>query len=93
MPLEKQALFERGKLFCSPAVMDVVPRVKIATSLSKHLSGDWGECCPADASMNDWAVRDGFCVCSVYQSYDGTEFWITTDGDRSSTHVLLPSEY
>ena len=36
---------------------------------------------------------DGGRIFSAYHLDDGTKIWIITESDRSSTCVLLPSEY
>ena len=36
---------------------------------------------------------EGFRLLSVYEDSEGTRFWVITEADRSSTTILLPSEY
>ena len=61
--------------------------------LAKHLAGDWGEVCKADASENNLSVKQGFRILSAYRLNTGVKIWIITEADRSSTCVLLPDEY
>ena len=50
---------------------------------------------PEDAKENERSVRDGYRLLSSYQvGEEGEErIWIITEADRSSTCLLLPSEY
>lgn len=64
--------------------------------LRRHSSGDWGEVCVADARENERALKTGLRVLSVYEVNPcgaSRRVWIITEADRSSTTILLPSEY
>jgi len=61
--------------------------------LQKHQQGDWGEVCKDDAKENELSVREGFRILSAYRTAKGEKIWIITEADRSSTTILLPSEY
>ena len=61
--------------------------------LARHLSGQWGDLDAHDQQANDAALRDGSRLLSAYTLDDGTRIWVLTEADRSSTCVLLPSEY
>jgi hypothetical protein len=61
--------------------------------LSRHVAGDWGTVCPADAAENELSLKEGFRILSAYALKNGTRIWIITEADRSSTCILLPSEY
>jgi hypothetical protein len=70
----------------------------IRSCVSRHLSGDWGDCCPSDAGLNDAALQGGGRLFSVYLIPAGLfpaerHVWIITESDRSYTTVLFPSEY
>lgn len=83
--------------------------VEPAELLSRHQSGDWGQLSREDAQANDDAVKFGDRVLSAYelplapagQPGEDAEAgapardraWVITEADRSSTCVLLPSEY
>ena len=60
--------------------------------LKRHASGDWGHICAADAKLNDDAVKNGGRVLSIYKVGDES-IWVITEADRSSTCILLPSDY
>jgi hypothetical protein len=61
--------------------------------LGRHVAGDWGQVCAADAAENELSVNEGFRILSAYTLNTGTRIWIITEADRSSTCVLLPDEY
>lgn len=60
--------------------------------LARHQEGDWGDVPPEDARENARSVEYGWRVMSSYE-VAGEKLWIITEADRSSTCVLLPSEY
>ena len=61
--------------------------------LARHQSGDWGIVCEADKKENDFSVKNGFRILSAYKTLQDVKIWIITEADRTSTTVLLPSEY
>lgn len=61
--------------------------------LYRHARGDWGDLDPFDKEQNDQAVERGERVLSAYHLKTGVKFWIITEADRSSTTILLPTEY
>jgi len=61
--------------------------------ISRHLKGDWGECCEEDRQANEDALQNGERLFSVYRTAKGAKIWVITEADRSSTCVLLPGEY
>lgn len=63
------------------------------TFLARHLLGDWGELSEADCRENELSLLHGFRILSAYTLKNGTKFWIITEADRTSTTLLLPSEY
>ena len=95
--------FESGELFMSSRVFDVTCEFApfgefFRSCVSRHLSGDWGDCCPDDASLNDAALVDGSRIFSVYHIPDGlcgleSKIWIITESSREYTTVIFPSEY
>jgi hypothetical protein len=90
------ALFPLGRVVATPGVLDVL--VETGTDarvlLARHQSGDWGEVPPEDARENRISVERGFRVLSSYPIGEtGAKVWIITEADRSSTCLLLPSEY
>lgn len=61
--------------------------------LRRHMSGDFGDVSEEDLRENELSLREGFRVLSAYRTAKGQRLWIITEADRSSTTILLPSEY
>ena len=87
------AKFDLGRLVATPNALAQVSHEEILASLSRHVRGDWGDCCPDDKAANDAALFDGTRLFSVYHTATQTKFWIITEADRSVTTVLLPEDY
>lgn len=87
--------FPLGAVVATPAALDALTQVEETAIpyLRRHLLGDWGDCCSEDKAANDLALTDGSRIFSVYHLRDKTKIWIITEADRSSTCVLLPSDY
>ena len=87
-------LFPLGRVVATPAALEVLEASGVAPAhlLERHRSGDWGEVPVEDARENRYSVEHG---CRIMSSYPvGQErVWIITEADRSSTCLLLPSEY
>jgi hypothetical protein len=64
-----------------------------ATLLKRHLTGDWGEVDEHDRRENERSLAEGCRLLSAYTLSTGAKLWIITEADRSSTTLLLPSEY
>ncbi len=86
----------------SPGVILITPGARdallttgevIESFLNRHLSGDWGDVDPHDLQANNDALLYGNRLLSVYYLADQSTIWIITEADRSSTTILLPSEY
>ena len=61
--------------------------------LARHLRKDWGDLSAEDRQENEWSLRKGFRLLSAYHTRLGEKLWIITEADRSTSTVLLPSEY
>lgn len=61
--------------------------------LSKHQSGDWGIVGNEDWQENEFSLKNGYRLLSVYLTANGEKLWIITEADRSVTTILLPEEY
>jgi hypothetical protein len=59
----------------------------------RHVAGDWGEVNEHDRRENELSLREGYRLMSVYTLPNGVKLWCITEADRSSTCLLLPSEY
>ena len=87
-------LFDLGRIVATPAALQAleVSSVSPAQLLARHQSGDWGEVPREDARENERSVKHGFRIVSSYHAGE-ERIWIITEADRSSTCLLLPSEY
>ena len=86
-------LFNLGTLAVTKAAVDALCAGDVASALTRHAYGDWGEVCADDAADNDRAVMVGDRLFSSYRSKRGEPFFVVTEFDRSVTTVMLPSDY
>ena len=84
--------FKLGNIVQTMGASEILHPIRVAACISRHHSGDWGDVCDEDKQVNDFAVENGERILSSYED-NKTKFWIITEGDRSSTCVLLPGEY
>jgi hypothetical protein len=87
--------FSLGQTFITPGAEEAL-QIAGQTAiefLRRHMSCDWGELSAEDLCENDFSLRNGFRLMSNYRTREGLQLWIITEGDRSATTVLLPSEY
>jgi hypothetical protein len=85
--------FVLGELVITPAALQAVPAEEIYRGIDRHVCGDWGEVSDADRVENEFALRHGLRLLSVYEMQSGVRFWVLTEGDRTATTVLLPGDY
>jgi len=89
--------FPLGRIVGTPDALAAVKPERILECLARHARGDWGDVCAEDAAENNLSSREGFRILSVYlideSDPNSEKFWIITEADRSSTCVLLPSNY
>jgi hypothetical protein len=87
--------FEPGRVVATPGALGPLEEAgaDAPALLSRHLRGDWGEVPKEDARENERSLKHGFRVLSSYPLRTGAKLWIITEADRSSTCLLLPSEY
>ena len=87
--------FALGQTFITPGAEDalMIAGQTGIEFLRRHMSGDWSELTDDDAQENELSLREGFRVLSAYRTAKGQKLWIITEADRSSTTILLPSEY
>lgn len=94
-------LFDPGQIVATPAAIAACDPAYLRECLSRHLRGDWGNVCKADWKANFDALFSGSRLLSAY-AVDSTRpakghgdncLWIITEADRSTTTMLLPSEY
>lgn len=84
------AVFPLGRVVATPGVLQL--NIDLHRYLNRHVSGDWGELDPEDWAHNNAAINQQSRILSAYTTPKG-RIWIITEADRSSTCILLPSEY
>jgi hypothetical protein len=89
------ARFPLGRIVATPGALAALEGAadNPASFLRRHVTGDWGELDAEDRRENEFSVAQGFRLLSSYTLTNGTKLWIITEADRSSTTLLLPSEY
>lgn len=90
------ALFELGVVVATPGALEVLSEAHTlpVELLRRHVAGDWGELDAHDRRENELSVREGYRILSAYTvGQDRIKLWVLTEADRSSTTLLLPSEY
>lgn len=85
--------FKLGQTVITPGARDKLDPEDVLRSLQRHARGDWGDCGSDDWQENEYSLDKHLRLFSVYHDRRGTKFWIITEADRSSTAILLPSEY
>ena len=93
VPTDNKSKFRLGALYMTPGVQSEIDSAELSVALGRHISGDWGDVDVEDWQANEEALKHSLRLLSVYHSANGIKFWIITERDRSSTTVLLPSEY
>jgi hypothetical protein len=94
-------LFNPGQILATPAFLETVASTgdSMLELLQRHLRGDWGVVCAADADANCQALKDGSRLLSAYLLKDGkTKVWLISEaeddnGNRAATTGILPAEY
>ena len=94
-PPTTSILFPIGELIATPSALSLLERYRInpLLLLGRHLQGDWGSVSDEDRAANDNAVTLGNRILSSYILDEQNKVWIISEHDRSSTSILLPSEY
>jgi hypothetical protein len=89
------ARFSLGRIVGTPGALAALAEVgkNPAEFLRRHINGDWGDLDEEDRRANEQSLLDDSRILSAYKLSTGERLWIITEADRSSTTVLLPSEY
>jgi hypothetical protein len=87
--------FPVGRVVATPAALELLERYGKTPSgyLNRHLAGDWGDLDAHDYRENERALETGARLFSAYAVSPLNTLWIISEGDRSSTCLLLPSDY
>jgi len=89
--------FQTGQIVTTKAIKKLINFdqnliVQISECLGRHMNGDWGMLNLEDKAANDAAIAAGGRILSQYQ-IDYEKIWVITEADRTTTTILLPSEY
>ena len=94
-----RGLFPLGHIGMTQGVKSLVDDQKsdltnadLLAIINRHKTGDDGDVCTDDHQCNVEALKQGLRIFSVYK-LEAITLWIITEADRSSTTLLLPSEY
>ncbi len=92
---KQKPLFPLGQVVATPGALEALEEAGQSPSefLQRHQTGDWSEMVKEDRKENQKAVKQDFRVFSSYEMESGEKLWVITESDRSSTCLLLPSEY
>jgi hypothetical protein len=85
--------FNLGNLVITPAAMNELDQNSVIDSLIRHSRCDWGDVSESDGQENDFSLKEGLRIFSVYHDSNEIKFWIITEADRSATTILLPDDY
>ena len=103
------ARFALGQIVATPGALALLQTTGFSAAglIGRHVHGDFGDCCLEDAALNEFAVTRQMRLMSVYRLVDLAKLahtpkskhcdlptvWIISEANRSSTTLLLPSEY
>jgi hypothetical protein len=87
--------FPVGQVLATPGALELLQEVGVRPEslLQRHLNRDWGDLSPEDVAENEFSLREGFRLLSAYRVRGDEKVWVITEADRTSTTLLLPSEY
>jgi hypothetical protein len=90
--------FKTGIIYMTPGIAQFKTNfwnnLFLLNCIQRHINLDFGDLDPEDIERNNEATHDGSRIFSSYITDEGgTKIWIITEADRSSTTILLPSEY
>jgi hypothetical protein len=92
---QRSPLFDLGQLVATPGALAALEKSNQSPMefLSRHVTGDWGEIPEEDKKENQFSLEKGFRLMSSYKTSAQDTLWVITEGSRSHTTLLLPSEY
>ena len=88
----------RAPFMITPGALERFTRAEIDDAVMRHLALDWSDMDEEDQDANRAAAMEGDArVFSAYRirakADEMCDLWVITEADRSSTTILLPSEY
>jgi hypothetical protein len=87
--------FPLGQIVATPAALEAIQEAGQTPDffLAKHVQGDWGEVDDEDKRANEEALVSGERLLSAYRTLKNERIWVITEADRSSSCLLLSSDY
>jgi hypothetical protein len=87
--------FQLGQVLLTPGAIEALSESGQMPHefLSRHSRLEQGELCDDDHRENLYSVDKHLRIFSAYKTTTGVKLWCITEADRSSTTLLLPSEY
>ena len=83
-----------GVVVATPRVREVFSGPYLASCVTRHASGDWGELTDVERRLNDLALDACGPLVSFYRHPIGERgLYIITTAKRSKTTILLPEEH
>lgn len=91
----ERTLLKLGRTFITRGALEAMTDAKQTPLefLLRHIHRDWGEVDQEDKKVNDMALHSGMRILSAYRTAKGIRIWITTDGRRTETRIMLPEEW
>lgn len=88
-------LFPLGDLVATPGALRVLEECALLPIrlIARHSRGDWGDMSTEDVQSNAAALILGNRLLSSYTLANDLKIWLITEANRSTTTILLPSEY
>lgn len=87
--------FPLGRIFLTHCVIEALSKAEQLAEefLGRHARLEQGELCEADYKENLFSADKQLRIFSAFKTTKGEKPWVITEADRSSTTLLLPSEY
>src|SRR5918997_4505034 len=86
--------FKLGAVVATLRVREAFSGSYLASCVTRHASGDWGDLTEKERRLNDLALEEGEPLVSFYRHPVGERgLYIITNAERSKTTILLPEEY
>ena len=84
-----------GRLFLTPGAIEALEEAgqQPQEFVNRHARLEQGELCDEDHSENLFSVDKPLRIFSAFKTVRGEKLWVITEADRSTTTLLLPSEY
>ena len=87
-------LFNLGQVVATQPALQLLEKHNLTPMqfLQRHCTGDFGDLCEEDKEANNEAIWNEERILSSYGVGD-QKLWLITEADRSSTTLLISSEY